>query len=433
MTDAIIPIVAILLLVTINGLFVAAEFALVGARRSRIQGMAENGDGAASWLLRLFDREAGKDSYIAIAQLGITLASIGLGMYGEPAVAHWLYRPLEYLGLSYAQSRAVGFAIALSAITFLHVVFGEMIPKAMALQSPERMSVALNPLMRLFGVLFRPMVILLNRAAFGLMRLLGIPDPGKTAMLYSSEELEIATGEVVDSGQLGDAQKRLISNIFEMEDRTVEELMTSRSRLMTISVSADANEIANLISQQTIARYPVHGASLDEVLGVLHVKDFIRTRVTQEPTRLEALVRPLPRVSAGMLAFNLMALFKKQRVQSALVVDEFGGTLGFVTMNDLVADLIDEDDEAGSTRIVSLPDGAMEVDGEVTLAELDEDFSLAVEHPEVSTVAGLFLAINGVLPAIGDAVHFKSTRFVAEEVRGMKILRVRVERRPPTH
>jgi len=430
MTEVIFPIVAILLLVTVNGIFVAAEFALVGARRSRFQVMADEGNGAARWLLRVFDRTAGKDSYIAVAQLGITLASIGLGMYGEPAVAKWLYGPLEDLGLSYAQSHALGFAIALGGITFLHVVFGEMIPKAMALQSPERVSISLNPVMRLFGVLFRPMVLLLNRIAFGLMRLLGIPDPGKTAMLYSSQELEIATEEVVASGQLDDAQQRLISNIFEMEDRTVEELMTSRARMVSLLASAGPSEIANLITEHSLSRYPVFGTSLDDALGVLHVKDFIRNRLAQGSVDLEAILRPLPRVAGGMSAFELMTLFKKRRVHAALVVDEFGGTLGFVTMDDLVTDLIDDDDGASSGWIVSQPDGSMLLDGEVTLAELEEDYGLPVEHPDVSTVAGLFLAINGFLPGTGDAVKYKGVRFVAEEVRGMKILRVRVERPP---
>ncbi|MDP3401846.1 MAG: transporter associated domain-containing protein, partial [Brevundimonas sp.] len=254
-----------------------------------------------------------------------------------------------------------------------------------------------------------------------------IPDPGRTAMLYSSQELEIATGDVVSSGQLGDAQRRLISNIFEMEDRTVEELMTSRGRMVAIPSTADPAQIALLISQQTLARYPVYGASLDEVLGVLHVKDFIRNRVADAPVDLGAIIRSLPRVSGGMSAFDLMTLFKKQRVHAALAVDEFGGTLGFVTMDDLVADLID-DDGASPGWIVPLPDGALMLDGEVTLAELEEDHGLPVEHPEVSTVAGLFLAINGVLPAVGASVEFKGTRFVAEEVRGMKIHRVRVER-----
>lgn len=430
MSDVLIPIAAILALVLVNGIFVGAEFALVGARRSRFETMAKNDNPAAKWLLHVFDREGGKDAYIAIAQLGITLASIGLGMYGEPAVAKWLYEPLENMGLSYDQSHAVGFVIALGGITFLHVVFGEMIPKAMALQSPERVSISLNPVMRMFGVVFRPMVILLNKIAFALMRLLGIPDPGKSAMLYSAQELEIVTGDVAASGQLEDAQVRLIENIFEMKDRTAEELMTSRGRMVAIAADADAEQVAATIAQETLARYPVYGASLDDIWGVLHVKDFIRNRVADAGSDLKAIIRPLPRVADGMSAFDLMTLFKKQRVHAALVVDEFGGTLGFVTMDDLVADLIDETGGPGLDWIQVLPDGTMLLDGEVTLAELEEDHGLAIDHPEVSTVAGLFLAEDGVLPSVGRRVKFKNLAFVAEEVRGMKILRVRLERVP---
>ena len=158
--------------------------------------------------------------------------------------------------------------------------------------------------------------------------------------------------------------------------------------------------------------------------------DFIRARVVHADIDLKALVRPAPRVAAGMSAYDLMALFKKQRVHAALVVDEFGGALGFVTMDDLVADLIDEEDGAGADWITVLPDGAMLLDGEVTLAELEEDHDLDVSHLEVSTVAGLFLAKTGVLPRRGDVLTLKGVRFIAEDVRGLKILRVRVERPP---
>lgn len=428
MTDVLIPIAAVLVLVLINGIFVGAEFALVGARRSRFETMAQNGNGAAKWLLRVFDRDGGKDAYIAIAQLGITLASIGLGMYGEPAVAKWLYEPLEGLGLSYEQSHAVGFVIALAAITYLHVVFGEMIPKAMALQSPESVSISLNPVMRLFGILFRPMVILLNKVAFGLMRLLGIPDPGKSARLFSAQELEIVTGDVVASGQIEDAQTRLIENIFEMEDRTAAELMTPRNGMAVLAVSSDTPSIAATIAGRTAARYPVYGTSLDDILGVLHVKDFIRNRVMQIETDLAAIIRPLPRVGAGMSATELMSLFKKQRIHAALVVDEFGGTLGFVTMDDLIADLIDEEDAAETRRLEVLGDGNLSLDGEVTLAELEEDHGIDIDHPEVLTVAGLFLAVNGVLPIAGDSIMVNGINLVAEEIDGLKILRVRLVR-----
>ena len=192
-TGVILPIVAVIALVVINGVFVAAEFALVGSRRSRVSAMADEGNRGARWLLRIFDRPTGKDSYIAVAQLGITLASIGLGMYGEPAIAHWLYDPFESLGLSEGAAHTVGFIVALSIITYLHVVFGEMIPKALALSSPEGTSLRVNPVMRTFSVLFRPAVAFLNWIALSLMRLLRIPEPDKALSLYSSEEPAIVT------------------------------------------------------------------------------------------------------------------------------------------------------------------------------------------------------------------------------------------------
>ena len=233
-----LPIVAIIVLVVVNGLFVAGEFALVGARLSRLQALADDGSSAARWLVDVFERHAGKDGYIAVAQLGITLASIGLGMYGEPAVAHWLYGPLEDLGVSETASHTVGFVVALTGITYMHVVFGEMIPKALALQSPETVSVRLNPIMRTFSALFRPMVAVLNSIAFALMRLLRIPEPDKLLSLHTSDELTIVTDESARSGQLGGMQRDLIHNIFELAERPAEEIMISRSNIVAIDRSA---------------------------------------------------------------------------------------------------------------------------------------------------------------------------------------------------
>lgn len=426
MSEFLLPIVVILVLVLVNGLFVAAEFALVGARRSRLATLAQEGSGSARWLLGVFDRHAGKDAYIAVAQLGITLASVGLGMYGEPAVARWMYPTLAGFGLADGQVHAVAFIVALGGITYLHVVFGEMIPKALALQAPERVSISVNPLMRIFAVVFKPAVILLNRIAFALMRLLGIRDPDKSASLYTSKELEIATGEVGDSGQLDTVQRSLIDNIFEMEERTAEELMTSRSRMQAIELDSGENAVALLIANQVATRYPVFAGSLDDVVGVLHVKDFIRARASGSDASLRGIMRKLPRVAATTTAEDLLALFKKMRVHAALVVDEFGGTLGFVTMDDLVADVIDEEDATPSKWIRKEADGSLMLDGEVTLAELAEDYGVDLEHPDVVTVAGLFLAERGTLPGVGDAIEVHDRRLVVEEMVGMKVTRVRM-------
>ncbi|MFL0670758.1 MAG: hemolysin family protein [Erythrobacter sp.] len=429
MSEYLLPILIIAVLVAINGVFVAAEFALVGSRRSRLETLAKSGSGAAAWLVRVFDRKGGKDSYIAIAQLGITLASIGLGMYGEPAVAAWLYPTLESWGMSYDQSHLAGFIIALGCITYLHVVLGEMIPKALALQLPEQVSLSVNPVMRFFGIVFRPMVFALNQIAFGLMRMLGIPDPGKTASLYTSKELEIATEEVAASGQFDEGQRILIDNIFEMEDRTAEELMTSRSRMRAIALDTAPEDLAALIASSQQTRYPVYAASLDDIGGVLHVKDFIRARTLGSSRPLSGMTRPLPRVAATTSATELLALFKTQRIHAALVVDEHGGTLGFVTLDDIVEDLIDEETSGDADWVRKLPDGGFLLDGEVTLAELAEDYDIDLAEGDIVTIAGLALARRGIVPEQGESIELPGYRLTVEQTEGFKITQVKLEPR----
>lgn len=427
MSEYLLPILIIAVLVAINGMFVAAEFALVGSRRSRLETLAKSGSGAAGWLVRVFDRKGGKDSYIAIAQLGITLASIGLGMYGEPAVAAWLYPTLESWGMSYDQSHLAGFIIALGCITYLHVVLGEMIPKALALQLPEQVSLSVNPVMRFFGIVFRPMVFALNQIAFGLMRMLGIPDPGKTASLYTSKELEIATEEVAASGQFDEGQRILIDNIFEMEDRTAEELMTSRSRMRAIALDTAPEDLAALIASSQQTRYPVYATSLDDIGGVLHVKDFIRARTLGSSRPLSGMTRPLPRVAATTSATELLALFKTQRIHAALVVDEHGGTLGFVTLDDIVEDLIDEETSGDADWVRKLPDGGFLLDGEVTLAQLAEDYDIDLAEGDIVTIAGLALARRGIVPEQGESIELPGYRLTVEQTEGFKITQVKLE------
>jgi CBS domain containing-hemolysin-like protein len=428
--SVVLPIVVILVLVVVNGVFVAAEFALVGARRSRLHTLAEGGSRPARWLVAVFDRPTGKDGYIAIAQLGITLASIGLGMYGEPAVAGWLYGPFEQWGLSTTASHTIGFIIALSAITYMHVVFGEMIPKALALQAPEQVSLRVNPVMRVFAVLFRPMVAVLNAAAIGLMHLLRIPEPDQRLALYTSAELAIVTDEAADSGQLGAMQRGLIKNIFDLDDRRAEELMTSRSRLEVMDVDTPADEVLARVVGSPRSRYPVVGGDLDHVLGVVHIKDVIRAHEDHRPIDLRRLARPLPSVAATASAEQLLSRFKRERMHACLVVDEFGATLGFVTLDDIIAEVMEGELTDDPGEAVRNPDGSFSLDGEVTLAELRDDLGIDLMHSDVTTVAGLVLAHHGTVPSAGLAVTVQGHRLTVTDVVGRKITRVRVEPDP---
>ncbi len=427
-TEVVLPIIAVVALVAINGVFVAAEFSLVASRRSRINAMANDGNRAARWLLGVFDRPTGKDGYIAVAQLGITLASIGLGMYGEPAIAHWLYDPFESLGLSETAAHTVGFVVALSIITYLHVVLGEMIPKALALSEPEGTSLRVNPVMRTFSLLFRPAVASLNWTAFSLMRLLRIPEPDKTLSLYSSEELAIVTDESAEGGELPELQREIIHNIFELEELTAEELMTSRRHIRALEHDADRAGIAAQIEAAPTSRYPVFVDDLDHVIGILHVKDFVRVSQSDDDIELTALVRHLPTVGGKTAADDLLARFRNERVHAALVVDELGSTIGLVTLDDIISEVID--DPAGDHDLPAVvhDDGSVTLDGETTLAELLEDYGFTFRHGAVTTLAGLVLAETGTLPTVGTRVESQGHELTVEGIDGYKLTQIRISR-----
>ena len=430
LTDAVLPILAIIFLVAVNGVFVAAEFALVGSRRARFAKLAEGGSRGAKWLLRVFDRPAGKDSYIAVAQLGITLASIGLGMYGEPAFAKLIEAP--FVGVVSDEILvAAGFAVALSIITFLHVVFGEMIPKALALQSPEGTSLRVNSIMRTFSTLFRPFVALLNAIAFAMMRALRIPEPDKAVSLYSAEELAIVTEESATVGELPKLQSEIIHNIFELEELTAEELMTSRTHIEAISHDASRADVAQRVMGSGISRYPVFGDDLDHVVGLLHVKDFVRVSQSDEPLNLSTLVRQLPTVTRNTNADVLLERFKGERIHAALVVDELGSTIGLVTLDDIISEVIDDPAGENDLPAVHHDDGSTTLDGETTLTELEEDFGFSFEHDDVTTLAGLVLASTGTIPKAGVTVDVQGHDLTVETVENHKITQVRVVRAAP--
>jgi CBS domain containing-hemolysin-like protein len=308
----------------------------------------------------------------------------------------------------------------------MHVVFGEMIPKALALQAPESVSLRVNPVMRVFGLVFRPMVSVLNAAAFGLMRLLRIPEPDQSHNLYTSAELAIVTDETASSGQLGDLQRSLISNVFDLEDRTAEELMTSRGRIEALDVDTPHEEIAARITTSEISRYPVIEGSLDRVVGVLHIKDFIRVRQHGASPDIRELMRPIPTVAGTASAEQILDRFRADHTHAALVVDEHGGTLGLVTMDDVIAEVMDDDAHSADSPAVVHEDGSLSLDGEVTLTELTDDHGITIATGGVTTVAGVVLAASRILPSVGTSVTVQDHELSVEEMVGRKITRVRV-------
>jgi len=282
--------------------------------------------------------------------------------------------------------------------------------------------------MRTFSALFRPAVAVLNWIALSLMRLLRIPEPDKTLSLYSSEELAIVTDESADVGELPELQRDIIHNILELEDLTAEELMTSRSHVLAIEHDATRADITARIHASTTSRYPVFVDHLDHVIGILHVKDFVRVSQSDDPIDLTTLVRELPTVGGNTAADVLLERFKSERVHAALVVDELGSTIGLVTLDDIISEVLD--DPAGDHDLPAVvhDDGSVTLDGETTLTELQEDHGLTFEHDDVTTLAGLVLAQTGTVPGVGDAVEVQGHELTVEGIDGYKLTQIRVTR-----
>jgi len=441
----VLPLAVIAFLILINGLFVAAEFAIVGASRTRVESMAEGGSRAARYVRRVLHNPANQDRYIAIAQLGITLATIGLGMYGEPSIARWIYGPLEEgLGLGTALAHTVGTVLAVSVMTYFHVVIGEMIPKALALQTPERTAVRVSSAMRFAGLAFRPAVWLLNGVAVALLKLLRIPTSGGEGRSYSSEELEHLVEESREGGAIAESQQQLISNIFDFGERRVHQVMTPRTRVVGIPLVSGPEEVERCVRESKHTRLPVYDGDLDHIVGILHVKDFIQWQLRgardgdnqKRPKRgepgfdLASLLRRAPRVTESALAEDVLTAFKRLRVHLAVVMDEYGGTAGIVTLEDLIEEVVgevrDEFDRGEEPELQALEDGTLLANGDVLLEQVNELYGTRLDSGEFDTLAGLIIERLGRPPDQGDVVDVDGASLEAVRVEGLAISRVRV-------
>lgn len=432
----VLPILVIAFLIVMNGLFVAAEFAIVGASRSRVEGFEKDGNRTARYVRRVLENPTSLDRYIAISQLGITLATIGLGMYGEPAIAGWLYDPIEArLGISTALAHTIGTIVAVSVMTYFHVVVGEMIPKALALQTPEKTAIRVSPAMRVVGLIFRPAVLLLNWVAVLLLRLLGIPVAGDAAgRFYSPKELESLVEESSEGGTLDRDQRYLIANIFDFGEREVRQVMTPRPKVVGIPADSAPDEVEEIFRKSRHTRFPVFEGDLDRIVGILHVKDFMKWRLrnsngSSPEFRLEHLLRRAPRLPESTSAERALASFKNLRVQMAVALEEHGGTAGIVTLEDLIEEVVGEvrdEFDSGESEIQTLDDGSVLADAQVLLQQINERYETNLASGEFDTLAGLMIQRLGRPPKEGDVVEADGTRLEAAEVEGLAISQVRI-------
>jgi CBS domain containing-hemolysin-like protein len=436
MSEYLIPLLIIIILVLINGLFVAAEFAIIGVRPTRMAQLAESGNRTAAHIKEILDDPALQDRYIATAQLGITIAGLVLGMYGEHTVAEWLLGPLhDWFHLSETAAHSIAVIIALALMTFAHVVVGEMVPKSLALQYAERTALGISSIMILTDRIFKPVVILLNIIGNKLLQLFGIPMADTHARLYSPEELELLVTESHEGGMISDNEQQLIQNIFDFSERRVGQVMTPRPRIAAMPIDISEAELRARVVTSPHSRFPVYQGNLDHIIGLLLLKDFVRQQL-QQPAHfnLKTMLRHIPAVPESMPVERLLAAFKRSHVHMALVIDEYGGTAGVVTLEDLVEEVVGEvhdefDDEEPPLREVE--PGVLLVRGDLLLEDLVENTSLRLPEdedlPDVETIGGLVTGLLGRPARQGDTVRLDGIVMVVERVDGLAVGSVRVE------
>ncbi len=432
-----LPLLLVAVLILANALFVAAEFAIIASRRLKLEQLSAN-SGSARAALQIVSDTRSQDRFIAIAQLGITLVTVALGMYAEPTIAGWLYGPLqEWFGIAESVAHTIATVFVLSAITYLHVVIGEMIPKAMALHEPENVAVAIMPAMRVLNLVFLPGVWLLNTIAGAFLRLMKLPLHGGGHRLYTVSELEMLVKESSEGGAIESEQSELIEAIFDFGEREVYQCMTPRTRVRGLPIDASQEQLIELMAESKHSRFPVYEGDMDHIRGILHVKDFIRWRsnANGRPFNLRSLLRRAPRVPLHMSSQRLLASFKRLRVHMAVVMDEYGGTEGIVTLEDLIEEVVgevyDEHDVQHLPEIHELPDGAVLVDGEVLLDDFNELYENALESDDANTVGGLVVEELGRAPEIGDVIQSNGAELAVEQIDGLAVTRVRVTLPPP--
>ncbi|WP_409174875.1 hemolysin family protein [Brevibacillus fortis] len=423
---SLLNLILVMILVLLNGFFVATEFAIVKVRESRIAQLAAEGNKRAVDVERVLHN---LDAYLSACQLGITLASLGLGWLGEPAVAHLLHPVFRYFHLNETVVTSISFIIAFSLITFLHIVLGELAPKTLAIQYSEKVVLAVAKPIQLFYKIMYPFIQMLNWAASRFLALFHISlEPHQEA--HTEEEIRILVNESHKSGLIDQTELMLVDNIFDFSETMAREIMVPRTDMVVLNLRDPFDENVKHVQNGRFTRYPVVDGDKDHVVGSLHIKDMLTGLLEGESNDLQSFMRPILTVPETISISRLLTMLQKQRGQMAIIIDEYGGTAGLVTLEDIMEEIVgDIQDEFDDERPeVERSDGMLSLDGRMLLEEVGDYLDIELESSDVDTLAGwIYMQIDHP-PRVGDRVKEGKYEFVVGEVDHYRITRVYVKK-----
>lgn len=421
-----VRLLAIIALVLLNGFFVGAEFALVRSRRTRLEARAADGDRLAGLALR---GTTNIPSLLSASQLGVTLASLGLGWVAQAAFSGILGDALSALpfAIELPLRLTIAGAIALAAVTYLHVVFGELAPKGAALLHPEQLARWFVPPLMVWAWLTTPFTALLNRSAQGVLRLTGRGTPQSAEdSVHSPEELRLLVEQAQEGGALEQHDAALLDGVFEFSEKNAREVMTPRTELVALSSDATLEQTLTTVTDGGFSRYPVYTDTIDSIVGILLAKDLLQVARDRPPAFTPAAIMRRAHVVPGSREIEaVLGDFKRLKEHMAIVLDEYGGTAGIVTMEDLleeiVGEILDEHDEPEAPPPTPTREGELLVAGSTNIGEVNGRFELAVPEEDYTTVGGYVFGILGRVPVVGDRVTVGRATFIVRDMDGRRI------------
>ncbi|AZS15066.1 HlyC/CorC family transporter [Paenibacillus lutimineralis] len=412
-----------LLLVLLNGFFVSAEFAIVKIRSGRIDALVEEGRKSAITAKHLLNHLEG---YLSACQLGITLCSLGLGFLGEPVVARILMPIFVWAGMGESSVHAASLTLAFVLIAIFHIVLGELAPKTIAVRKAETVTLLSVPPMKIFYKIMYPAVWLLNSMSAGLLRLFGITPVSGMESLHTEEEIRVMMKESSESGLIDSTEMSLVDNIFEFADTTAREIMIPRTEMICLYTQNSMDENLQIALEGTRTRYPVCNQDKDHIIGFIHIKDLIRSNTDD----YHHLIRPIMAVPESMPISNLMKQMQRGKCQIAILIDEYGGTSGLVTLEDIIEEIIGEiQDEFDEERpgIEQIEEDVFSIDGLMLIDSVNDRFGLELDSDDYDTIGGwLYSRIEILPPQVGQTVEYDGCIYIVEETDNKRISRVKL-------
>src|SRR5215475_9926707 len=409
-----LELVALAVLIALNAFFVAAEYGLVTSRRTRIVELEQAGNRRARDVRRI---TADPPRFIAAMQLGVTMTSLGIGALGEQVLA----RRFDTVMASF-----LAVLLALLIVTYLHVVIGELVPKGIALGHPERTALAVSTPVRLFFTVFRPLIWLLQASTELILRALGLEPPGAEHEAHSEAELRMLLSSSAEQGEIEHEEQEMLYKVFDFADKEVSDVMVPRPEVVAISIELPPEEALKAVLESPYTRYPIYRESLDDIVGVLHIRDLIEALHDDgiAAVNLESLVRPAYMVPETKDLGALLAEFRRTNQHMAIVIDEYGSMEGIVTLEDLLEEIVGEiEDEFDlpAETVERIDDDTIRVDGTFTIDDFNERFKCDLPHEDFHTLAGFVFGLLGRGAAPGDEVSHDGLRFHVDSVEGQRI------------